>query len=278
MKRFNFNQTGGLKFTTETLTNIQDAYSVVEGVGRMAGNMSIISGCEEASGSIIADGMVIINGELLEFKGGIKQNTVIVREEKQAIKFQNGELKDVIIYRYATFGFSNNFYPWTDFKRVTPLNTLEGRLALMEKALKPIIDGKSAVLFMRPANEIPAGWEEVVEFRGRMPIGWNPNDGDFDTVGKTGGNKQHTLNISELPAHSFKIFGGDGINTGNISDNPDATAASAGDSQTANEDWNYRMTVGSGEATYGKTNTVGQNQAHDIMNPYRIVIYIRFKG
>ncbi|OPB87799.1 hypothetical protein [Elizabethkingia occulta] len=277
MKRFNFNQTGGLKFTTETLTNIQDAYSIVESVGRMAGNMAIISGCEEISGAKVSDGVVNINGELLDFHGGIKQNSVIIIEEKTPLKFENGDVKDVISYRYAAFGFSNNFYAWADFKRVTPLNTIEGRLAKMEKALKPIIDGKSAVLFMRPVNEIPEGWEEVTELRGCIPLGWNPNDGDFDTVGKIGGKKQHKLSISELPEHSFKIFGGDGMDTTPISQNPDGTAASKGDSPSDNEDWNFTITTGAGDARFGKTNTIGQNQPHDIMNPYRIVIYIRLK-
>ncbi|WP_407512800.1 phage baseplate protein [Elizabethkingia miricola] len=278
MKRFIFNQTGGLKFTTETLTNIQEAYSIVEGVGRMAGNMAIISGCDEFSNSIISDGVVVINGELLNFKGGVKQNTVIIREEKHSIKFQNGEVKDVIVDRFATFGFSNQYYPWADFKKVIPLNSIEARLTKLEKASKPIIDGNAVVLFMRPANEIPTGWEEVVEFRGRMPVGWNPDNGAFDTVGETGGSKTHKLTIDELPQHSFKIFGGDGMNTSTIANSPESTPACKGDSPNDNEDWNYTITSVDGEAKYGKTNTIGKGQDIDIMNPYRIVMYIRFKG
>ncbi|MCT4318772.1 phage baseplate protein [Elizabethkingia anophelis] len=279
MKTFNYNQTGGFKVTTETLSDIQSAYSIVEGVARMAGDKSIISGCEEANGGVtVGDGVVMINKELLAFKGGVKGNTVIIREIITQKKFENGEVKDVIKDRFATFGYSNEFYIWADFKRVTNLSRIEERLAKLEKAAKPIIDGNAPVLFMRPVNEIPAGWEEVTDFRGRMPVGWNPDDGNFNTIGETGGNKTHKITISELPAHSFKIFGGVGADTPTINNSPESSAAFKGDSPNDNEDWNYTITSNNGQAMYGKTNTVGQDQDMDIMNPYRIVMYIRFKG
>ncbi|MCT4238481.1 hypothetical protein HZP42_19040 [Elizabethkingia anophelis] len=298
MKTFNFNQTGGFKVTTETLSDIQTAYSIVEDVARVAGNMAIVSGCiETAGGATISDGIVMINNELLRFIGGGKQNTVIIREVITQKKFENGEMKDVITDRFATFGFSNVYFPWTDFKRIPPLNTLEARfkniedfiptvplkqiearLTKLEQAAKPIIDGNAPVLFMRPANEIPEGWEECTEFRGRFPIGMNPNDFDFKDILQAGGNKTHRLTMSELPRHSFKIFGGDGMNTATIANNPNGTAAGKGDSPNDNEDWNYTITSSGGEAWAGNTNTLGGDQAHDIMNPFRVVIFIRFKG
>ncbi|AVF49358.1 hypothetical protein AL492_17700 [Elizabethkingia anophelis] len=298
MKKFIFNYPEGFDFTTDTLTEIQDAYSIVEGVARMAGNMVIISGCEEASGgAAISDGVVMINNELLKFIGGGKQNTVIIREIITQEKAENGEMQDVIINRFATFGFSNVYFPWADFKRIPPLNSLEGRfkaieefiptvplqqiearLTKLERASKPILDGNAPVLFMRPANEIPEGWEEATEFRGRFPMGLNPDDFDFAQVLQAGGNKTHTLTMSELPRHSFKIFGGDGMNTATIANNPNGTAAGKGDSPNDNEDWNYTITSTGGEAWAGNTNTLGGDQAHDIMNPYRVVIFIRFKG
>ncbi|OBS13382.1 hypothetical protein ATE49_13135 [Elizabethkingia miricola] len=298
MKTFNFNQTGGFKVTTETLSDIQDAYSIIEGVARVAGNLAIISGCTEAGGgATVSDGVVMINNELLDFKGGAKQNTVIIREIITQKKFETGEMKDVIKYRFATFGFSNDYFAWTAFKRIPPLNTLEARfkniedfiptvplqqiearLTKLERASKPILDGNAPVLFMRPANEIPEGWEEATEFRGRFPIGLNPDDLDFAQVLQAGGNKKHTLTMSELPRHSFKIFGGDGMNTATIANNPNGTAAGKGDSPNDNEDWNYTITSAGGEAWAGNTNTLGGDGAHDIMNPFRVVIFIRFKG
>lgn len=37
--------------------------------------------------------------------------------------------------------------------------------------------------------------------KGRVPVGLDGNDTDFNTIGKTGGEKNHTLTITEMPSH-----------------------------------------------------------------------------
>ena len=89
---------------------------------------------------------------------------------------------------------------------------------------------------------------------GRVMVGINAADSDFDTVEETGGAKTHTLTISELPSHTHNrpkgwkpapnsqdvdITGGNGVN---VADNM-------------------------------LTDATGGGQAHSIMNPY-IVVYM----
>lgn len=41
--------------------------------------------------------------------------------------------------------------------------------------------------------------------KGRVIVGLDSSDADFDTIGKSGGEKTHTLTVDELPAHSHSI-------------------------------------------------------------------------
>lgn len=43
--------------------------------------------------------------------------------------------------------------------------------------------------------------------QGRVPVGVNPNDNDFKTVEKTGGEKTHKLTLAEIPSHTHTFKG-----------------------------------------------------------------------
>lgn len=43
--------------------------------------------------------------------------------------------------------------------------------------------------------------------QGRVPVGINPNDSDFNTVEKTGGEKTHKLTLAEIPSHTHTFKG-----------------------------------------------------------------------
>ena len=88
---------------------------------------------------------------------------------------------------------------------------------------------------------------------GRVMVGINAADSDFDTVEETGGAKTHTLTTSELPSHTH-------------------TSALRGNGE--NEEVNFPAAADS--TNPGRTMTTdatGGGSAHSIMNPY-IVVYI----
>lgn len=270
MNRFNFNQSVGFPFETDILADIQTAYEPFNLFGYIVGNFAIISGCE-ITGSSVGDGSVFINGELLLFKGGVATSNVIIVETKQSLEFEDGNSNEVKFIRHATFGTATTQYPWSSFKRGFETKNIPDALAL--KADKSNLDALVlrvdalelkpsnipiglVAIWGRPLSEIPAGWEEYVNLRGRFPLGQNPDDPDFATLGSPGGNKKKTLSIAELPTIFFKYMKaikGRGYRTAS-DDNP------LGALEEAN------------------TNSIGSNQAFDIMNPYRIVHFIRYKG
>ena len=52
-------------------------------------------------------------------------------------------------------------------------------------------------------------WERVSQ--GKIPIGLDDSDTDFNTIGKTGGEKEVTLTADEVPAHNHTFWKGDNV-------------------------------------------------------------------
>lgn len=84
---------------------------------------------------------------------------------------------------------------------------------------------------------------------GRVPVGVDANDTDFETVEKTGGEKTHTLTVSEMPSHKHTV---EAIGSG--ATQQELTAFNAGNT--------------SGVDGYAGTDFTGGGQAHNNLQPY----------
>lgn len=285
MNTQNFNQSGGFPLQTETLDNMQIAYDIFNNLGNIAGNFSIILGCQ-VTGSLVANGVVYINQELLEFRGGQIGTDVIIVEEITAQEFEDGNEKDVLHVRYATFGIGSTSFPWRNFKRPkttielteqkaeqTLIDTLITRILALEQRPTANVPIGFVGIWGLPANTIPTGWVEHQPLRGRTAIGKDPNydtntNGDLtnynlNVLDFIGGKREHQLIVSELAEHQheqgsealYNTFGGGGY--------------------IGSRTWG-----GSGNSAYANalTSKTGQNKAHTNMSPYRVVQYIRYVG
>jgi len=92
---------------------------------------------------------------------------------------------------------------------------------------------------------------------GRVLIGIDSSDSDFDSAEETGGSKTHTLTEAQLPSHRHTI----GSN--------DSTAGFGG--AAGNQE--FVQDAGSGIGTPCNTSFTGSGQAHTIVQPY-IVVYM----
>ena len=232
MNNIDYNQAGGFPLSTQILDAAQQAYKNFNAFGNLSGALSIIDGCEPASGGTVTNGFVSIYGELLPFLGNTISANVIIVEVPDARGFEDGSVKAVIYSRYATFGDGVVTYPWANFRRPMTLFQLEDRLIQLEKSV-PI--GLVAV-WGNFIDAIPEGWLPWDISQGCVIVNRKPGDINFGAAAGTKiGVAQVTLDITQIPQHNHTVsFGKENVGTGN-QNGVSAQGGSAFTATTANK-------------------------------------------
>lgn len=272
MNKQNFLQTGGYPLETDTLDNMQTAYDLFNALGEIAGNFAIIKGCVVA-GTTVGDGVVYINGEVFKFVGGNVQTSVRILQNVTTKPFENGDVNEVHYERYVTFASGVDSIPWANFTRLTSL--IE-----MQKAMVPV---GMISMWSGAIDEIPARWalcngeNGTPNLSGRFIVGYNPADADYNAIGNTGGEKEVTLTVNQMPSHNH---GG---------------TTSTNGAHTHSYDWENTLGVGSEGAENGESSfttkttssagnhnhtisSQGGGQAHENRPPYYTLAYIIYTG
>lgn len=100
-----------------------------------------------------------------------------------------------------------------------------------------------------PADILKFGtWERI---KGKVCLGIDEDDTYLNTIGKTGGEKEHILTISEMPSHSHKV----------IAQEMTPQGASG-------------YSIGSSGSVKYNTESTGGGKAHNNMPPYEVVGYM----
>ena len=118
--------------------------------------------------------------------------------------------------------------------------------------------GKVEVFFDNEdhSNYMGFTWERTAV--GKVLVGYDPSDTDFDTIGKTGGEKTHTLTVDEMPKHKHILFTATG---GTINFDAYTSKDNGSNGDTANTGWGT------------ETNASGSSQPHNNVQPYEVVAY-----
>lgn len=91
--------------------------------------------------------------------------------------------------------------------------------------------------------------------KGRVPVGLDSNDSNFDTLGETGGEKAHTLTVSEMPSHSH-------LQNNTPKFQPNQIMSSGG------------YALADTEINNVYTEPRGDDQPHNNLQPYQVTNYI----
>ena len=104
------------------------------------------------------------------------------------------------------------------------------------------------------SNWLGFTWERTAV--GKVLVGIDSTDTDFNTIGKTGGEKTHTLSVPEMPRHAHYI-------ASNLTNNPPGGIDRA---------IMYGVPE-SVEPTNYSSESTGNNQPHNNLQPYQVVAY-----
>ena len=301
MKEIDLTKTGGFPIKQRTFDHLQLAHFEI--LATMIGHFGlpnignfIISGCKIV-GANITPGFMFIDGKLCPFAGG--NGTIATKIGKvtttEDAAFKNGSnipvYITVIAAEYAT-GVA-----LSDFERVpnvqemvnqavnysdlvgipaglvidpavgaTPVQpTLFDRLSKLEQMIAPISNKGALLLWNKPASvPLPIGWQECVDFRGRMPIGLDarllnglPINPEFSQVGYFDGSKTKLIEKKNIP--NYNLTRDVGVETVDGGTNTIWSSA-PGNSHT--------QIINSG----------GLDVPLNVMNPFRVIMFIEYIG
>ena len=134
------------------------------------------------------------------------------------------------------------------------MNHIEDGIADLYNAIFPV-----GQIVIKGDNEDYSNWLGFTWERtavGKVLVGIDINDSDFNTIGKTGGEKTHTLSVPEMPRHAHYI-------ASNLTNNPPG-----GIDRTIM----YGVPASVEPVNYSSEST-GNNQPHNNLQPYQVVAY-----
>ncbi|MCR9099462.1 MAG: tail fiber protein [bacterium] len=119
----------------------------------------------------------------------------------------------------------------------------------------------------------------VPDLRGRTPMGADPGQTEFASLGQTGGAKTHTLTVAQMPSHNHSGFTGfagthiHGYGTRDFLIDVAGTNEVLRDGADGSADLPDQFTQFDGEHTH-PINSQGGGQAHNNIQPYAVVNFI----
>lgn len=234
MDKINFLAKDDFPATSDDFDRLQNATNMVATLALLGGANYILSGCTD-DGLNIKSGMIVINGEILPFQGGLKKDKITIQETKTTLEAFDELYPEAYIDRVAIFSDEGQ-YNWSDFKQILSNSQLQnkidsiksespgfvkmwsGVINRLDESKYLLCDGRIVNSSEYPDLAYYYGKEKDATFRlpdlrKRFIVGYDNSVDDYNEIGKTGGIDKHKLTEAEMPAHKHIVPWGENLNT-----------------------------------------------------------------
>ena len=146
---------------------------------------------------------------------------------------------------------------WQDGETIATaerMNHIEDGIADLYNAIFPV-----GQIVIKGDNEDYSNWLGFTWERtavGKVLVGIDSTDTDFNTIGKNGGEKTHTLTLQEMPKHAHEVKYGAGHNLG-LNSGPNG----------------YKLSYELGGTQQISALSQGGDAPHNNLQPYQVVAY-----
>lgn len=276
-------QGSGFPADNSTWRFLRDMINQVHELAEIGGRNYILKGCE-VFGSKVSSGYMVLDGELIKFKGGtLEQNVKITQTIKKVAYLEDldnnnqGDEKETYITRFAEFGNEGaDVYVWKDLERLKPLIELQRRVPPAQTA----IPYWGSVLNIKKGWQLCDGTNNTPNLSGMFIVGLDPKNKDYNTIGKQGGADYVPISIENIPPHVHKGTVTIPPHDHNIPADGGSTNSSSGSS--ARRDSGRNGTIKT-EATRHQsvnftTSSAGSGKPIENRPPYYTLAYITYVG
>jgi microcystin-dependent protein len=228
MNKANYTEKNSFPLSTQGLDFIQRQILLAAEYAKAAGGNYILSGCEE-NGQTVTDGTLVINGEIIPFKGGTKQTTVRIVESGESVTAGSETYLNAYTKREIQFGSNvggQHTFSWASIKAFPTNKYLAENLASKQELeeLRHLVMPKGGIIMWSgEPHTVPSGFSlcdgqtvngvQTPDLRGRFIVGYHsgkPNtpatnpgkQENYGKIGNTGGTGAVTLAMSEMPKHN----------------------------------------------------------------------------
>lgn len=262
-KRIDLTRLGGFPMTQQTLAFMQDSYRDALGaIAQFVGDKVIVAGLNIA-GSTATNGWISLNGELIPFQGGTVSSQYVIEEVPETRVFADNESKEVYYTKRARFGTPGALF--SQLRRIGTASDIWQKGDTKDIIITTVeytadFDAAGIGRNSRIGWALCDGQGGRPNLKGRVVVNYDPDQPEFNFLGKTGGSKSVYIQKTNLPA--VKI---------DVPIPPSAT--SQGTARTGG------LVTGDGppDVVGGptlKTNNLGDGTAMNIMNPYFVALKI----